>query len=336
MKWSSDEKENLVKLLLSVDENNRSLAIELLKTADDTDEYSSALFFLDCCDYYLKDDPDFQNVFNKISEQQRAEWSRKTGFLKSVYSQRKHELNELINVYETEAKAVYDEYFSLAPQYAHIYNTLGNRLVTAGMKAKGLEYLKKAVTFDPESYSNNFDYAFNLNESKKNALTVIKHYKKCIEIMDNGIGPYHNIGRIYAHQLGEFALAAEIMKEGIAKFPYADTMIEIAMAEENMGNLDTARAYLEKAIETQPENALAHNNFAFLLWKYFDAFESAKMHSEKALQLKPKDGLYWHTLAEVEWYGFKNRERALEALYKGKEVQKSYKGGDEMIRELEA
>jgi hypothetical protein len=49
------------------------------------------------------------------------------------------------------------------------------------------------------------------------------------------------------------------------------------------------------------------------------------------LKLLPGKGKYWHTLAEVEWYGFKNREKALAALYKAKEVQQHYKGGDQLI-----
>jgi tetratricopeptide (TPR) repeat protein len=203
------------------------------------------------------------------------------------------------------------------------------------MKQKGLEYLKKAVHFAPNSYSHNFDYAFNLNESKKNAQTIIKHYEKCIEIDDYGIGPYHNIGRIYSHYLKEYQKALEVMKIGNDKFPCADTMIEMALAEENIGNIDTARNYLEMAIKQFSESDLAYNNLAFLLWQNYNEPDYAKFNIEKALEIKPYEGLYWHTLAEVEWYAFKNKEKALEALYKAKKVQKSYKGGDEMIAELE-
>jgi Tfp pilus assembly protein PilF len=113
-------------------------------------------------------------------------------------------------------------------------------------------------------------------------------------------------------------------------------MIELALALEDLGQLDEARSMLYEAIEIDEYSHLAYNNLAYLLWMHFDEFEFAKQNINIALQMKPNDGLYWHTLAEVEWYGFKNKENALAALYKGKEVQKSYKGGDELIKELEA
>ena len=336
MNWNQEEKENLVKLLLSIDQDNRSLALELLNQANNCDDFATPIFFLDTCIYEIHQDPTFHLVLKKISAEKQAFYNDIIGFFKNLYYLNKKEMQDCIALYEEKLASEFEKLFKLAAQYSHLYNSLGNNLISLNMKKKGLEYLEKAVKFNPESYSNNFDFAYNLNESKKNALTIIKHYKKCIEIKDNGIGPYHNVGRIYAHQLGEYALALEVMKEGIGKYPYADTMIEMAMAEENLGNLPEAREYLLMALKTDPDSNLAHNNLAFMLWKYFKEFDLAKSHINAAIKLKSREGLYWHTLAEVEWYGFKNKELALDALYKAKEVQKSYRGGDEMIAELEA
>jgi tetratricopeptide (TPR) repeat protein len=336
MNWNPEEKENLIKLLLSVDHSNRTLALELLNQANECDDFATPLFFLDACIYDIKQEAGFNLVLNKISLEKQAFYNDTLGFFKNLYYLNKKELQDSLALYEERLASEFEKLFKLATQYSHIYNSLGNNLISLNLKKKGLEYLKKAVEYNPESYSNNFDFAYNLNESKKNALTIIQHYKKCITIKDNGIGPYHNIGRIYAHQLGEYSLALEVMKEGISKYPYADTMIEMALAEENLGNLPEAREYLLMALKTDPDSNLAHNNLAFMLWKYFKEFDLAKSHINAAIKLKSREGLYWHTLAEVEWYGFKNKELALEALYKAKEVQKSYRGGDEMIAELEA
>jgi tetratricopeptide (TPR) repeat protein len=70
-------------------------------------------------------------------------------------------------------------------------------------------------------------------------------------------------------------------------------------------------------------------------WNYFKTYKKAKKNIKIALKISPKDGLYWHTLAEVEWYGFKNKEKALEALHQAKTVQPSYKAADAMIAEIE-
>ncbi len=336
MKWSEVEKENIIKLLLSVDESNRTLALQILNPSNVIDEFIPVIYFLYICDYDLEVNSDFLSVFKKLSKTHLTEWNRKAGFLKDIFSIQKSNLKEAIQTYEQEAMELFDNFFCQSPQNVHIYNSLGNLLKNLGMKKNALVYLKKAAEYDPTSYSYNFDYAYNLPENKKNAQISLKHYQKCLSIKDVGIAPYHNMGRIYTHQLGDYEKASEIMREGLLKYPDAtDTMIEIALAEENMGNLKTARTFLENAIEKNPYNDLAHNNLAFMLWQHFKEYNLAKNHIEKALELKPKDGLFWHTLAEVEWYGFQNREKALEALYNGKKVQKSYKGGDEMIKELE-
>jgi hypothetical protein len=335
MNWSSEEKENLTKLLLSVDKNNRALGIEILNQSENPEEFTDLFYFLISCNFEIGEEPNFQTVLDKIQDERKALPLRVFDFFCPLRSSKKEEINEFIDLFEAQYTSVFERYFAIAPHYAYLYNSLGNYLIYNKMKQKGLEYLKKAAHFAPDSYSHNFDYAFNLNESKKNALTIIKHYEKCIELDDFGIGPYHNIGRIYSHHLKDYAKALEIMKVGNDKYPCADTMIEMALAEENLGNIDLARNYLEMAINTFPDSDLAYNNFAFLLWKFYDEPEYAKSNIDKALQIKPNDGLYWHTLAEVEWYAFKNREKALEALYKAKKVQKSYKGGDEMIAELE-
>lgn len=336
MNWTSEEKENLLKLLLSVDESNRNLAFEILNTIYNIDEFAPVLYLIYNVDYEIIAHENILRLFGKISAEKNKEWTEKSELIKSIYRFSKIELKDLLENYEKEAMQIFETYLAMAPQHAHVYNTIGNRFIRMGMKTKGLSFLKKAAEFNPQSYTNNFDYAFNTSESKKNAAIVIKHYKKCIELEDRGIAPYHNMGRLYAHQMGDYFKAIEILKEGLLKYPKStDTMIELASSLGHSGNIKDERSYLEQAIENDSYCHLAHNNFAFLLWSKFKEYDKAKTHILNALNIKPKDGLYWHTLAEVEWYGFKNREKALEALYKGKSVQKSYKGGDQMIAELE-
>ena len=335
MNWTAEEKENLTKLLLSIDGNNRSLAFEILNQAKCTDEFSAELHFLICCNIDLEEEPNFFIVYDKMSKTELERYNEVSDFMFPLRHQSKQKISEFLNLYETSFAAIFERFFTMAPHYAYMYNSLGNYLIRYKFKKKGLEYLEKAVGYYPESFSNNFDYAYHLNESKKNAPTIIRLYKKCIEIDDSGVGPYHNIGRIYAHQLKDYKKALEILKEGNDKFPNADTMIEMAMAEENLGNLETAKNYLESAISAFPDSDLAYNNLAFMQWSYFNEFKEAKKNIKIALKISPKDGLYWHTLAEVELFGFKNKKKALEALHQAKAVQPGYKAADLMIAEIE-
>lgn len=335
MNWTSEEKENLTKLLLSIDGNNRALAFEILNQAEKTDDFSDVLNFLICCNIDFNEEPNFFNVYDKLSKEALSVYESITDFMLPLRHQSKQKINEFLELYESSFAAKFEQFFTMAPHYAYIYNSLGNYLIRYKFKKKGLEYLEKAVSYYPESFSNNFDYAYHLNESKKNAATIIRLYQKCIEIDDAGIGPYHNIGRIYLHQLKDYKKALEIMTVGNNKFPNSDTMIEMAMAEENLGNLETAKNYLKSAILTFPDSDLAYNNLAFMQWNYFKEFKEAKKNIKLALKINPFEGLYWHTLAEVELFGFKNKKKALEALHQAKTVQPSYRAAAKMIDEIE-
>ena len=335
MNWTTEEKENLIGLLLSIDESNRALAFEILMQAQNPDEFSDVLHFLICCNIDLEELPNFFFVYDRISKTELDKFGMISDFFFPLRHQSKQKITDFLALFENSFSAIFVGFIKRAPHYAFIYNSLGNYLIRKKFKQKGLYYLEKAVHFYPNSFTNNFDYAYNLNESKKNAQTIISLYKKCIELEDVGIGPYHNIGRIYTHQLKDFQKALEYLTAGNSKFPCADTMIEMAMAEENMGNFDAAKNYLESAISAFPDSDLAYNNLAFMQWNYFKTYKEAKKNIKIALKISPKDGLYWHTLAEVEWYGFKNKEKALEALHQAKTVQPSYKAADAMIAEIE-
>jgi tetratricopeptide (TPR) repeat protein len=335
MSWTKEEKDKILKLLFSVDSSNQQLALEMLKHADSLEEFASAIIFLTFAEIDLEMIMEgIYALMKKLPTNVKSEWAGILSVFKFDYKG-KSQLLEQLEKFEEKAE-LFESYIAIGPHYAHIYNRLGNELIYAKSKTKGLEYLKKGATLNHNSYSLNFDYAYNLNESKKNADEMIKHYTRCLVIKDDH-AVYHNLGRVYAHQKGNSKKAAEIFGKCISVYPESsDTMIELALALEDLGQLDEARSMLYEAIEIDEYSHLAYNNLAYLLWMHFDEFEFAKQNINIALQMKPNDGLYWHTLAEVEWYGFKNKENALAALYKGKEVQKSYKGGDELIKELEA
>ena len=263
-------------------------------------------------------------------------WKKNLRLVEDLWRFNKDEfLKELLN-FEKVIDQV-DVYMKLGPRYSEFYNEIGKQLIYYKQYQKGLFYLEKATQIAPNSYNAHFDYAFNLKEGKKNNDIIIKHYERCIEIDDTDYVVCHNLGRIYSHHKNNYKKAAEIFRKGILNNPNSiDTMIELALAEEGLGHVDTARSILESALLADDSSDLGHNNLAFMLWSHYGEHELAKEHINKALKLAPKIALYWHTLAEVEWYGLNDKEKAVAALNQALKVQKSYKGAKVMLAEIEA
>lgn len=334
--YSPEEIDKINKLLLSIDEGNKLLAIELLKNEDNVEDFAAVLAFLlaltpEKTEFY----EGLQAIFKNVSTIKQHIWTTATKLL-AVYETNKEKITALLEDYEQHIH-VFDHFMRHAPQYAEAYHSLGRRMMSiSGKQKKGMEYLAKAVEFNPNNYDATYDYAYHLPETKQNMDKIIMLYKQCLFLDNSFYGAYHNLGKAYAAK-GDFDSAVEIYKEGLVKFPnQSDTMIELSLSIKQTGNIPEARRLLELSLSINPNSHLAHNNYAFMLWDSYQEYDLALEHINKALKIKPKHATYWHTLAEVLWYGFKNKEKALEALYKAKEVDKSYKAGDKMIEEVES
>jgi tetratricopeptide (TPR) repeat protein len=337
MSWTTDEIESLYNLLFSADENNVLLAIELIKAKGEIEPFTAALAFIDAFENGLEAGEAAQELLKAfLSTEELAPWGNSLRMVHSVWYAGQAEFMRNLEAYK-EKMHIFDEFIKRAPRYAYIYREIGRQIASDFKKKKlGLEYLRKAVELNPNSYDANFDYAYYLPEQKKYADEMIKHYQRCIDIGARGFEPYHNMGRVYAFQKKMPKKGVEVFKEGLAKFPGSvDTMVEMAYTLDDMGEFEEARTILEDALALDDSYHLAHNNYAFILLNSYKEFEKARHHVDKALELAPKEGLYWHTLAEIEWYGYQDKKKALEALYKA-QSDKKYKGAKQMIKELES
>jgi tetratricopeptide (TPR) repeat protein len=336
MSWSNEEKEKLIGLLLSKDEASVLLALELMKQKEDVDVFGTVLYFVkvvgvfdelsiyDDLDLLLDQytDPAVLNLAKQGLKVIEALWSlNKVDFLKALED------------YEKLAE-VFDSYLAIAPFYATYYSDIGKRLINFRQKIRGYSYLEKASDLMPNDTEIHFDTAYHYREAKKYKKQIIYHYECCLALGKKSIAVYHNLGRAYAYLANDPNKARRVLKEGLQLHPnYADTWTELAYIEEDFDHLK-AKEYLEKALQIDPDSALANNNLAFLLWDKMQAYEEAKEYALKAVKSSPYEGLYWHTLAEVEWYGFQNKEAAITALKKGKEMEPKYSDGDEMLESL--
>ncbi len=100
----------------------------------------------------------------------------------------------------------------------------------------------------------------------------------------------------------------------------------LANALQGRGRLDEACAELHRAIDLQPDSAIAHNNLAWLLATSTESKlrnpEEAVSLARKATALAPKQGIYWNTLG-VACYRAGNGTEAIAALNKSKNLLQS-------------
>jgi serine/threonine protein kinase/WD40 repeat protein len=100
--------------------------------------------------------------------------------------------------------------------------------------------------------------------------------------------------------------------------------VEQARAEVNAGRFHEAKVAFEKALAAEPEDALAQNNFAWLLATCPDAKlrEPARAVelAQRAVKLKAKAATYWNTLG-VAQYRKKDYKEAIDSLNKSTAMQ---------------
>ena len=287
MSWTTDEIESLYNLLFSADENNVLLAIELIKAKGEIEPFTAALAFIDAFENGLEAGEAAQELLKAfLSTEELAPWGNSLRMVHSVWYAGQAEFMRNLEAYK-EKMHIFDEFIKRAPRYAYIYREIGRQIASDFKKKKlGLEYFRKAVQLNPDSYDSNFDYADYLPEYKKYADEKIKHYQHCIDIGAKSFDIYHNLGAVYAFKKKMPQKAIEIFKEGLAKFPGSIyTMIKAAHTLDDMGEFNEARTVLEDILALDDKFHLAHNNYAFLLWNAYKDFEKARYHINKALEL---------------------------------------------------
>ena len=337
MSWTTEEIENLISMLFSADSRNQLLAMELMQTKDNADDFGTALVLLEYVELENEEIKETaKHIIDKLCTPRLIkDWKDSIRLIEDLWRYKKEDFLVDLAAFEAVAPIV-DAYMKLAPRYSDFYTDIGKQLIYFKLYKKALFYLEKGTEMAPNSYNAHFDYAYNLREGKKNADTIIKHYEKCLEIDSNNYIAYHNLGRIYANQKEDYEKAVAIFKRGLLIYPNStDTMIELALAEEELGNVETAKNILESVVQKDHSSDLGHNNLAYMLWTHFKEYEKAKEHIKTALKLAPKIALYWHTLAEVEWYGFRDKDKAIAALQQALKIQKTYKGAKAMLKEIE-
>jgi tetratricopeptide (TPR) repeat protein len=137
------------------------------------------------------------------------------------------------------AEAHYRESLAIEPQAA-IYNDLGFVLERQGLPFEAVEMYRKSLELDPESTTAHYNLAASLAGS------------------------------------GEFTEAEQQFRVAIEQNPNSQAYTGLGVVLGQLGRADEARASLEKAIELDPSNAVAHQQLAQVLAQLGRTKEASK------------------------------------------------------------
>jgi tetratricopeptide (TPR) repeat protein len=103
----------------------------------------------------------------------------------------------------------------------------------------------------------------------------------------------------------------------IALYRTAD--LDETMRKKTIAMIDVATERLRQEAVASPEDASAHNQFAWLAGNTTGDMQEALAHALRAVELSPESGAYLDTLAHVYFYGLKDYEKAVETQAKAVE-----------------
>jgi WD40 repeat protein/tetratricopeptide (TPR) repeat protein len=169
---------------------------------------------------------------------------------------------------------------------------------------KALADYTKAIELDPEHWSawNNRGITY---AALKQWDKAIADYSQAIELLPKNWAAWYNRSAAYLYlkqsdqALADISKAIDLKPPGVAVW-YRRGLIYAALKQ-----WDKAVADYLKALEVEPQNALVHNNLAWLLATCPDAAfrdpSRAVQLASQAVGLKPQDANFWNTLGAAHY-----------------------------------
>jgi predicted O-linked N-acetylglucosamine transferase (SPINDLY family) len=170
------------------------------------------------------------------------------------------------------------------PQSALAYKLLGNCLLARGQDEAAYRAYVKAVQYQPdfaEAFSNIGSLLYKHNQLQR----AIAYYEKALGLNPNLHEVYWNLGKVWERQ-GRLDKAIPAWKRAIEHQPQAfdgKSYYHLASRLVNLGKKEEGIFYLKKAIDQQPEAAIAHWDLCELLGSKSDLSE-AREAAERACQ----------------------------------------------------
>lgn len=296
MSFSVQEIEQLNLLLLSDQETNKQIALELIKNAPhNIPSFAIAL----CIVAYLSDESRTEIeglahdlLVQNISSQEVTTLQDQIIVLN--YAQYKFKVPEGWNTFQNPLRKFlsiheaalenYWPFFQLNPTpYSKIYTLLANRIKTEWNNyQKALFFYEKAMLLDSDNTQAHFGFAMIMHNF------YIKR-GHCLDQVNRVLSCY---------------ICAYKGPPNISSYRNA------AILCSDIGDIKRSAFYYEEGLKHCPNDTILLNNYANLLMNKLGDYTRARFYAHKGLEIAPYDPSLLDTMAYIELDGFQNYEQA--------------------------
>ncbi len=201
------------------------------------------------------------------------------------------------------------------PDDTRSYGILADFMISRGKLNEAREYIGKALNINPNSYEL-WEQLIILDNQMNDYVQMDKTSSEAISLFPTQ--PFlYMLNAVANIQMKEYEKAINMLETGELylvdnKRLEAQFALNKAEAYYSLSNSEKAFAEFERVIETDPENYIALNNYAYYLATRGEMLEKAEQMSSKVIKANPNNATYLDTHA---WVLFKKGEYRLARFY---------------------
>lgn len=210
---------------------------------------------------------------------------------------------------------------SIRPDYAEVYNNMGNGLKASGKLKEAIVSYNKALTIEPDYGDAHYNLGVVLAEQGKSK-EAIEAFVKSLNVRPDFADAYYNMGNAL-QETGKLDEAIEAYKKVLVINPiFPDVHNNLASIFQQQGKLDEAMESYNKEIACNPHDYLAYHNRGVILFHQGKLEESLEAYNQ-ALIVNPRSAQVQYSMGIT----FKEQgmlERAEEAFNKAIAIDPEY------------
>jgi predicted O-linked N-acetylglucosamine transferase (SPINDLY family)/GNAT superfamily N-acetyltransferase len=182
------------------------------------------------------------------------------------------------------AVACFVEAIRLQPEYLAAYNQLGNAYQKLGQSDRAIATYQHLLQLNPNVAQAhcNLGAIWQMQGKTEEAIAA---YQRAIQLKPDFALAHLNLGRLYVNQSAWLA-AKQCFQEAVRLQPDADAYCELSRVLHQLGRTKKAIAYLETALERQPDSVTARHNLG-CLWMTLSQMAKAQRCFDHVIALQP-------------------------------------------------
>jgi tetratricopeptide (TPR) repeat protein len=172
------------------------------------------------------------------------------------------------------------------PDYAPIYQLLGELYRAAGDPSSAQQAYQKAVELDPEDVNSLWGLAMSHWDQGQHQEAIVQ-LEAALQVVPDNLQVRQALGDLYA-RIGDWQKAIEAYETVLAASPeLVQVRSALAQAYAQAGRLEEAEAQALQVLRVAPDDYLSHKNLA-LLYQQMGRVDEALAQAEAALELAPE------------------------------------------------